>query len=71
MIEEIVSNNPSPHPLKELLKRRGIGQAQLALALGISRAYANQILNGIAPVPSQLKERLNCLTEELREVDDE
>ena len=66
MLQDSLFNNPRVHPLKGLLKDHRISQAQVAFALGISRPYANQILNGLAPVPAQLKGKLDQLTQELR-----
>ena len=58
---------PRQHPLKTLLKKRRISQAQAALALGISRPHLNQLLLGQAPISPELTEKLNLLETGLRE----
>ena len=62
----IVFSIPGVHPLKGLLKAHGISQAVGALTLGVSRPYLNQILSGLAPIPPQLSEKLDQLTQELQ-----
>ena len=63
---QIVLSRPRVHPLKAVLKAHGISQAVAALTLGISRPYLNQILSGLAPIPPQLKEKLDQLAQELK-----
>jgi len=60
--------SPRQHPLKSLLCQRGISQARVAFALGISRPHLNQILMGFVQGSSDLAKKLSALETEIREV---
>lgn len=56
--------NIEDHPLKELLRERGLSQIRLARLLGVSQSTLSQWLSGYRPPPPGMKERL----EELRDM---
>jgi len=65
MLKSIFTQNL--HPLKSLLRQRGISQARVAFALGISRPHLNQILMGFVQGSSEIIKKLSALETELRE----
>ncbi len=68
MLSEIFNQRVALPPLKTLLKKHRITQVEVARTLGISRVYLTQILNGYCSSSDALKEKLDELTDELKEV---
>ena len=68
MLSEIFNQRVAHPPLKTLLKQNRITQVEVARTLGISRVYLTQILNGYCSPSIALKEKLDDLTDELKEV---
>ena len=54
-----------PIPEKKIFKDAGLSLAQIAHGLHLSYAYTSKILNGIAPITSKTRMRLNMLLETL------
>ena len=68
MLSEIFNQRVAHLPLKTLLKQNRITQVEVARTLGISRVYLTQILNGYCSPSIALNEKLDDLTDELKEV---
>jgi len=70
MLQEIIACSPQPHPLRGMLRRHHprLTHVKVARVLGVSRAYLTQILNGYCSPSIALKEKLDDLTDELKEV---
>ncbi len=70
MLQEIITCSPQPHPLRGMLRRHHprLTRVKVARVLGVSRAYLTQILNGYCSPSDALKEKLDELTDELKEV---
>ncbi len=70
MLQEIIACSPQPHPLRGMLRRHHprLTHVKVARVLGVSRAYLTQILNGYCSPSNALKEKLDELTDELKEV---
>lgn len=46
------------HPLKDMLRERGINQIRVARALGVSLASLSQYLNGYRAIPPDIESKL-------------
>jgi len=70
MLQEIIKCSPQPHPLRGMLRKHHprLTHVKVARVLGVSRAYLTQILNGYCSPSNALKEKLDELTDELKEV---
>lgn len=70
MLQEIIKCSPQPHPLRGMLRRHQprLTHVKVARVLGVSRAYLTQILNGYCSPSIALNEKLDDLTDELKEV---
>jgi len=70
MLQEIIACSPQPHPLRGMLRRHHprLTHVKVARVLGVSRAYLTQILNGYCSPSIALNEKLDDLTDELKEV---
>jgi transcriptional regulator with XRE-family HTH domain len=70
MLQEIIKCSPQPHPLRGMLRRHHprLTHVKVARVLGVSRAYLTQILNGYCSPSIALNEKLDDLTDELKEV---
>ena len=70
MLQDIITCSPQPHPLRGMLRRHHprLTHVKVARVLGVSRAYLTQILNGYCRPSDALKEKLDELTDELKEV---
>ena len=70
MLQEIIKCSPQPHPLRGMLRRihPRLTHVKVAQVLGVSRAYLTQILNGYCSPSIALNEKLDDLTDELKEV---
>jgi len=70
MLQEIIKCSPQPHPLRGMLRRHHprLTHVKVARVLGVSRAYLTQILNGYCSPSIALQEKLDDLTDELKEV---
>jgi len=70
MLQEIIACSPQPHPLRGMLRKHHprLTHVKVARVLGVSRAYLTQILNGYCSPSNALKEKLDELTDELKEV---
>ncbi len=70
MLQEIIACSPQPHPLRGMLRKHHprLTHVKVARVLGVSRAYLTQILNGYCSPSIALNEKLDDLTDELKEV---
>ncbi len=70
MLQDIITCSPQPHPLRGMLRRHHprLTHVKVARVLGVSRAYLTQILNGYCSPSIALNEKLDDLTDELKEV---
>lgn len=53
------------HPLKNVLKERGINQIRVARALGVSLASLSQFLNGYRTAPPEIQDKLTSIQNDL------
>jgi hypothetical protein len=49
---------PKPHPLKVMLKQRGISQVTAANFCGVSWKYLNDVLNSRVPMTQEMDRKL-------------
>lgn len=51
-------NRQAPHPLKAVLRQRGITQDQIAEALGVSAVYINAVLTCRVKMPAAREKQI-------------